>query len=84
MCVDFFNQICRQWDEKSKPDSRKIHFLLEKLSWSVSKRVLDVGTGTGVLLPFIRQFSPESYIQAVDIADGMIDIAKKNIPDGKI
>lgn len=76
MCVDFFNQICRHWDEISKPDSHKIHFLLQKLSWNVSKRVLDVGTGTGILLPFIRHYSPKSLIQAIDIADGMIDIAK--------
>ena len=77
MCIDFFNQICRQWDETSKPDADKITFLLEKLSWNVSTRILDVGTGTGVLLPFIRQFSPQSYIQAIDIAAGMIEIAQK-------
>lgn len=77
MCVEFFNQICRQWDEMSKPDSGKIRFLLEKLSWNVSNRILDVGTGTGVLLPFIREFSPDSYVHAVDISEGMIGVAKQ-------
>lgn len=41
------------------------------------KRVLDVGTGTGILLPIIRTYSP-AQIYANDLSEAMFDAVIKN------
>ena len=39
--------------------------------------MLDVGTGTGVLLPYIRERNPQGVIDAVDLSPGMLAVAKQ-------
>ncbi|MFA5645892.1 MAG: class I SAM-dependent methyltransferase [Candidatus Ratteibacteria bacterium] len=73
---EFFNYHAPSWKQAEKRSS-----LLRVIRESGLKkgcRVCDVGTGTGVLIPFIlRAVGPEGSVVAIDYAPVMIDEAKK-------
>ena len=48
-------------------------------SLPVSKRVLDVCCGTGILTRLICEKIPEAFILGVDLSSGMLEVAKKNL-----
>jgi ubiquinone/menaquinone biosynthesis C-methylase UbiE len=78
---EYFNDIAHKWDEISKHDSNKLVKITEMAGLSKGDKVLDVGTGTGVMLPFIKTLiGDEGKIVAVDIAEKMLDIARKKHP----
>ena len=75
----FFNQIAQNWDEKFA--TPKLYAFLEKFvplfGLSTGQRILDVGTGTGVLIPFLHQaVGAKGHITAIDYAQKMVDICK--------
>src|SRR3989442_8927519 len=49
--------------------------LLEVLPWRHACRVLDVGTGTGALVPDIRRFAPGAQVVGIDCSPGMLALA---------
>ena len=80
--VDFFNSIAKDWDNIIEVNEGKINYLLSKLNLKEDDTILDIGTGTGVLIPFLINLSPKGLIKGVDISKGMLDIARdkfKNI-----
>ena len=80
--VDFFNSIAKDWDNIIEVNEGKINYLLSKLNIKEDDTILDIGTGTGVLIPFLIKLSPNGLIKGVDISKGMLDIARdkfKNI-----
>lgn len=69
----FFNNLAAEWDNMPKPDQKKLAHIAARLQLQPGQAVLDVGTGTGVLLPFLREgIGPDGTLVAVDIADRMI------------
>lgn len=74
--VDFFNSIAQNWDSIIKVNESKINYLLEKLQVNKDSKILDVGTGTGVLIPFLTKLNPNGNIKAVDISNNMLEVAK--------
>lgn len=52
--------------------------LLEEVSFDGARRVLDVATGVGALLPEIRSLAPGAFVLGIDVAEGMVRLA----PDG--
>lgn len=76
----FFNEMAASWDERFYTGE-----LLNRLSNIVSEfrvargeRILDVGTGTGGIIPYLLDASaPDGTIHAVDYAPEMIRIAQK-------
>lgn len=74
---DFFDNIAKEWDNIIEVNEEKINTLLSKLDIKENERVLDVGTGTGVLIPFIKKLNKNGYIRGVDLSNGMIEIAIK-------
>lgn len=75
---DFFNRLAPTWDANeilSTP--RHVRHILSRTGIKTSDRVLDLGTGTGVLLPAIAELTgPAGVITAVDYSTGMLDIAR--------
>lgn len=74
----FFNIKAAEWDSTTKHDPEKIIMLLEKLELDKTDALLDVGTGTGVLLPYLLEFTGyKGNITAIDLAEQMINKAKE-------
>ena len=74
---DFFNSMAEKWDSICNHDQNKINEILDLSDIQQGANVLDVGTGTGIMIPFlISRVGNTGKITAVDIADKMIEIAK--------
>lgn len=76
----FFDERAAHWDQINRPEPTKISFLLDKLQLNPHDHILDVGTGTGILIPYLANRSPEGDILAVDISPEMILEARKKFP----
>lgn len=73
---DFFDSVASKWDEITHHDISKIERILSKTKLKKGDLVLDVGTGTGVLIPFIASIiGAKGTITAVDASPKMIEIA---------
>jgi ubiquinone/menaquinone biosynthesis C-methylase UbiE len=73
----YFNQAAETWDQENyKP---KLESFLEELvptfGLRFGQRVLDLGTGTGVLIPFlIKAVGSSGSVTAIDYAERMVQI----------
>lgn len=75
--VEFFNNISKEWDNIIEVNEQKINTLLSKVKINDKSDILDIGTGTGVLIPFLKRLNPSGYIKGVDISKGMLDVARE-------
>ncbi|MRN25431.1 methyltransferase domain-containing protein [Romboutsia ilealis] len=73
--VDFFNTVAKNWDNMIEINDSKINYLLSKLEIKEDDSILDIGTGTGVLIPFLDKLAPKGIIRGVDISKGMLEVA---------
>lgn len=72
----FFDHIAKEWDDIRALDNLKLDKLIQKIDFRKSDRVLDVGCGTGVLVPFIKlQIGDSGSIIALDFSSEMIQRA---------
>jgi len=82
--ADFFDSYAERWDSMERED---IGILLDRVVREANivtgMDILDVGTGTGVIIPCIlNAMNGIGSIKAIDISPGMLRIAKsKNFPD---
>ena len=75
---DFFNNIANTWDEVCNHNMIKVEYILDLIDIKKGSHVLDVGTGTGVLIPSLSQrVGKLGRVKAVDIAEKMIEVAKE-------
>lgn len=81
--ISFFNTIAPQWDAmecRSVPS--RIRHILSVAGIEDGMRVADLGTGTGVLIPYICERIGESgRLTAVDGVEAMLDIAREKYED---
>lgn len=77
--IDFFDALAPQWDAnevRSTPE--RIRSILSKLDIQPGMRILDLGTGTGVLVPYLSEsVGPDGHITAIDLSEGMLTLARK-------
>ncbi len=74
----YFNAKADTWDETiAEKDTAILRQMAERLSLQPGSTVLDVGTGTGVFLPFILEsVGSHGRLIALDVADRMLLRAK--------
>lgn len=81
--IDFFDALAPDWDKnevRSTPE--RINEILSVINIKRGDRVLDLGTGTGVLLPYLAErVGAEGHVTAIDISEGMLNIAKAKYGD---
>ena len=73
--ISFFNQYAPVWDANMVRNEEVLSTILDNAQVTAGKTVLDVATGTGVLIPDYLARGAAS-VTAVDISDEMIRIAK--------
>jgi len=70
----YFNEKAETWDVMvAEKDSSKLRGMVERLHIAPGAKVLDVGTGTGVFLPFLLEaVAQNGQIVAIDVAEKML------------
>jgi len=77
---EYFNNLADKWDQICHHDEKKLNRIIELTGVKTNAKILDVGTGTGVLVKFLLATSPAKIV-AVDIAERMIAVAQKKYPN---
>jgi SAM-dependent methyltransferase len=73
-----FDGLAPTWETRIGPDHlRALDLALEDLS---PRRVLDLGTGTGVVAKALADRYPEADVVGIDLSPGMIDEAVRQLP----
>lgn len=77
--ISFFDKIAENWDAYEVYSTRtKVAEMLSLFGIESGHKVLDLGTGTGVLLPTLSDLvGKKGRVTAIDISEGMLDQAKK-------
>ena len=74
---EFFNSMAEKWDSTVSHDEGKIRSILNMVELGEGSKVLDVGTGTGVMIPFLHFYTGNTgVIIAVDISEKMLEVAR--------
>lgn len=68
----FFDNLAEGWDGQGPvPAADRVEGFLRKLTIVAGEVILDVGTGTGLMIPYLMEFAPEKVI-AMDISAKML------------
>ena len=78
MTRTFFNARAETWDEVvAEKDAKKLEAMVGRLDIRPGSTILDVGTGTGVFLPFLlRKIGEKGRLVCVDFAEEMLKKAQ--------
>lgn len=78
MSKDFFNSRAAIWDEKAaEKDTSRLEAVASRLDIKPGAVVLDVGTGTGVFIPFLlKKIGDKGKLVCLDFAEEMLKIAQ--------
>jgi ubiquinone/menaquinone biosynthesis C-methylase UbiE len=80
---EYFDQLAPTWDNELTPERLKsLGNIVKELGIEPGDRVLDIGSGTGVLVPFIiAELGNEGKIVALDFsAEMLVQAQSKNFP----
>jgi ubiquinone/menaquinone biosynthesis C-methylase UbiE len=75
---EFFDALAARWDSMEHADIReRLDRVVREAGVAHGMRVLDVGSGTGVLIPsLLDAMRGGGEVHAIDISDGMLGIAR--------
>lgn len=78
--TDYFDRCAPRWEcRKSPEEERKIGLILARLNPLPQDSLLDIGCGTGVLLPFLQKLGVQDYT-ALDASAGMAREFRRQFP----
>lgn len=75
----YFNQLADSWDKRFQTEAMStfLEQLVPTFGLLHGQKILDVGTGTGILIPFLlKAVGPTGQISAIDYAEKMVKICK--------
>jgi ubiquinone/menaquinone biosynthesis C-methylase UbiE len=84
---EYFNHLADFWDKRFQTEALAtfLEQLVPTLGLLPGQKILDVGTGTGILIPFLlKAVGPTGQISAIDYSEKMIKICKSkyaNLPN---
>ena len=83
----FFEDLAERWDAQQPPDR---HEVLRRLlspfaaELGAAQAILEVGTGTGALIPCLRERAPAARLASIDLAHAMLKRARQRYPDAAL
>ena len=82
----YFNEKADVWDEAvAEKDSHKLEQMVQRFNLETGSAVLDVGTGTGVFLPYLLAIIGEKgRVVGLDVAERMLQQAYRKGFRGKV
>lgn len=80
---EYFDSVANKWDTMCHHNSQKISAILTLANIKKNSRILDIATGTGVLIPHLLK-SEVAEVIAIDLSELMIAEAQKNHTDHRI
>lgn len=81
MSKDFFNGMAGSWDDMERTPVGKLRRVAAAAGLLPGQLILDVGSGTGNLIPLILEKCPEARVCAMDYAEEMVEAMRnKNFP----
>lgn len=81
---EYFNERAEIWDLDVYHDPAKLEKIILELELKIGEKVLDVGSGTGVMIPYLfSQVKKSGKIVALDFSEKMISISEKKNPPEK-
>src|SRR4030042_5246636 len=85
---EIFNNMAEKWDEMillTPQQKTTIKYVINNSKLLKQDKILDVGCGTGVLIPYIiKNLGDTGKIICIDVSDKMIKAAKKKNNDKRI
>ena len=82
--MGFFNERAEDWDHISIHDMGKVGYITGLLNIKEDSEVLDVGTGTGVMIPGYLKMIRTGHVVAVDYSENMISVARSKNPESDV
>jgi ubiquinone/menaquinone biosynthesis C-methylase UbiE len=80
----YFEDLAARWDEL-QPENRKQELLRLLVPFvpllTASRTILEVGTGTGALIPCLRELAPGARLISIDLAFEMLRRARQRCPN---
>lgn len=80
---EFFNERAEIWDSITTHDDEKVSYITSLLELNGSEKIMDVGTGTGVMIPYYESKLNSGSIVAVDYSENMIEVARRKFPENE-
>lgn len=82
--MEFFDERAGNWDQMSIHDQGKVEYITDLLNIRGGMQIMDVGTGTGVMIPHYLSRLKDGHVTAVDFSANMIEVAKSKYPESEI
>ena len=83
--ISYFDEIAPIWDNANVYNKTYIRDIIKFSEMKDGDVVLDVGSGPGILVDFIREINKSGKIVEIDISQKMLNMARaKNYSDGNI
>jgi len=83
----YFNDLAADWDHLPEPPNagEKVSDFVRRSNASGAPRILDVGCGTGILMPYLQDFYPGAgcFVE-LDLAECMLQINAAKYPGARI
>ncbi|NMM61804.1 class I SAM-dependent methyltransferase [Clostridium sp. P21] len=75
---EFFNNIAEKWDSMCCHPEEKVNHVFDKIKLEKGNYVLDIGSGTGIIIPYIeKEIGEGGKLVALDLSEKMIEVSKK-------
>jgi ubiquinone/menaquinone biosynthesis C-methylase UbiE len=77
----FWNGMASQWQQRAASAGRMAPLEAALEHVPAPRRVLEIGPGAGEGSAMMAERFPDAEITAVDVSEGMLDIARANVPE---